>query len=172
MARARSKSRTRPSPRTRTSRAAGPHTAALRPETGDGRSGRAGEPAPFDAVQERFPPRRVREAGLTGGETPERDRVTADDAAPETLLDDEGGQNPADPRGPRAADAALSIVDESAIGAGGGRDEAEDAAVDPISPEEHARLTQRVARAGNSINDLELNEARAGNPGRERNARR
>lgn len=145
---------------------------ALRPEAGDERSGRAGDRVPFRETQERFPPRRVREAGLTGGETPERDRVTADDASPETLLDDEGGRNPADQRGPRASDAMLSVVDESAIGAGGGRDEAEDARQEPISPQEHARLKRRIARAGGSVANLEPNETRAGNPGRDRNARR
>lgn len=146
--------------------------AALRPEAGDERSGRAGDRVPFHEIQERFPPRRVREAGLTGGETPERDRITADDASPETLLDDEGGRNPADQRGPRASDAMLSVVDESAIGAGGGRDEAEDARQQPISPQEHARLRRRIARAGGSVANLEPNETRAGNPGRDRNARR
>jgi hypothetical protein len=67
---------------------------------------------------------------------------------PETLLDDEGGQNPADQRSPRAADADLSVVDESAIGAGSGRDEAEDARTTPISRAEHERLRRRVARSG------------------------
>lgn len=129
-------------------------------------------PAPLDfgrGDERGYPGARVREAGMTAGETAHPERNTADDAAPDTLLDDEGGTNPADQRGPRAADTALSVVDASAIGAGGGRDEAEDAQVHPISPEEHRRIRQRVARSGASL--LEPNESRAGNPGRSRNRR-
>jgi hypothetical protein len=121
---------------------------------------------------EPIPARRVREAGLTGGETPQRDRVTADDASPETLLDDEGGRNPADQRGPRPADTTLSVVPGAAIGAGGGPDEAEAARQTPISREEHRRLRRRVARSGGSVRNLEPNESRAGSPGRHRNAPR
>lgn len=138
-------------------------------EAGNERTGRGGDARTVGEQREAYPPRRVREAGLTGGETPQRDRITADDAAPDTLLDDEGGQNPADQRGPRSADTALSVVDESAIGAGGGRDEAEDAEVDPISREEHRRLRKRVARSGGDLANLEPNESLAGSPGRERN---
>ena len=138
-------------------------------ERGDGRTGRGGDARPFEEQQALYPPSRVREAGLTAAETPHPERNTADDLAPDTLLDDEGGMNPADPRGPRAADTALSVVDPSAIGAGGGRDEAEDAQVDPISPAEHRRLKQRIARSGASL--LEPNESRAGSPGRRRNRR-
>jgi hypothetical protein len=143
---------------------------ALDFEAGDERSGRAGDRKRFTAQRDEYPPARVREAGRTAGETAHPERNTADDAAPDTLLDDEGGQNPADQRGPRAADTALSVVDISAIGAGGGRDEAEAAQVDPIDPAEHRRLRQRVARSGTSL--LEPNESRAGSPGRGRNRRR
>jgi len=145
-------------------------TRALAFEAGDDRSGRGGDRRSFEEQQAQYPARRVREAGLTGGETPQRGRVTADDATPETLLDDAGTQNPADVRGPRPADSMLSVVDASAIGAGGGRDEAEDAQVDPISKEEHRRLTERVARSGTTL--MEPNEGRAGSPGRRRNRRR
>jgi hypothetical protein len=138
-------------------------------ERGDERSGRSGDGRPFEEQQMLYPPSRVREAGMTAGETAHPERNTADDLAPDTLLDDEGGMNPADQRGPRAADTSLSIVDASAIGAGGGRDEAEDARVDPISPEEHRRLRHRVARSGTNL--LEPNESRAGSPGRGRNRR-
>jgi len=130
-------------------------------------SRRRGDARPVEEPQERYPPSRVREAGLTAAETPHPERNTADDLAPDTLLDDAGGMNPADPRGPRAADTDLSVVDSSAIGAGGGRDEAEDARVDPISPEEHRRLKRRIARSGASL--LEPHESRAGSPGRRRN---
>lgn len=138
-------------------------------EAGDERSGRGGDARSFEEQQALYPPRRVRDAGLTGGETPQRDRVTADDAAPETLLDDEGGENPAEQRAHRAADTDLSVVDASAIGAGGGRDEAEDAQADPLSPAELRRVRRRIARSGASL--AEPNESRAGSPGRRRNRR-
>lgn len=138
-------------------------------ERGDERRGRAGDARPFDEQQDLYPPARVREAGLTAAETPHPERNTADDLAPDTLLDDDGGMNPADPRGAMPADTALSVVDSGAIGAGGGRDEAEDARVNPISPEEHRRLQRRIARSGASL--LEPHESRAGSPGRRRNRR-
>jgi hypothetical protein len=129
-------------------------------------------PKPRKPRGQRFQPTRVREAGFTGGETPERDRITADDASPETLLDDEGGQDPGDQRGPSPSDSNLSVVGEAAIGAGDGPDEAEDAQRHPISRAEHARLKRRVARSGGGIKNLEPNETRAGSPGRQRNTSR
>lgn len=138
-------------------------------ERGDERTGRGGDARPFEEQQEPYPPSRVREAGLTAAETPHPERNTADDLSPETLLDDSGGMNPADEHEPRPADTALSVVDSGAIGAGGGRDEAEDARVNPISPEEHRRLKRRIARSGASL--LEPHESRAGSPGRRRNRR-
>jgi len=128
--------------------------------------------SPKKPAARRFQPRRVREAGLTGGETPERDRITADDLAPETLLDEEGGRDPADPRAPTPADAALSTVGPAGIGAGDGTDEAEDARRNPISPAELKRIRRRVARSGGRISNLEPNETRAGSPGRRRNSAR
>jgi hypothetical protein len=119
-----------------------------------------------------FSARRVREAGRTAGETAEPSRNTADDLAPETLLDAEGGQEPAEQHGPQSADTRLRVVDARGIGAGAGRDEAEDAQADPISPEEHRRLKRRVARSGGDVTQLEPNESRAGSPGRRRNRRR
>jgi len=119
-----------------------------------------------------LPARRVREAGLTGGEVTRRGRVTADDAAPATLIDELGGGDPADVRGPQAADTSMSIVGPEGIGAGDGRDEAEDAQVDPIKPAELRRIRERIARSGGSITQLEPNETRAGSPGRRRQRRR
>jgi hypothetical protein len=138
-------------------------------EAGDDRSGRAGDRKSLRQQRDEFPRSRVREAGMTAGETTHPHRNTADDAAPDTLLDDEGGQNPADQRGPVAADTALSVVDESAIGAGGGTDEAEDATRNPISEAELRRLKRRVARSGGSLANVEPAESQAGSPGRERN---
>jgi hypothetical protein len=146
-----------------------PPVTALDFERGDERDGRIGDARSFERREAPYPPARVREAGLTAGETPHPERNTADDAAPDTLLDDAGGQDPADPRGPRAADTALSVVDGSAIGAGGGRDEAEDAQATPIAPGELRRVRRRIARSGASL--LEPNESRAGSPGRRRNRR-
>lgn len=129
------------------------------------------KPSPRKTARSRpppaFPAARVREAGLTAAETGHPQRNTADDAAPDTLLDDEGGRDPADQRGPRPADATLSVVGATAIGAGAGRDEAEDARAHPIGQAELARLRRRVARSGASL--LEPHETRAGSPGRRRN---
>lgn len=120
-----------------------------------------------------FPPARVRDAGLTGGETSaRRDGVTADDLAPETLLDEAGGGDPGDLRTIAPADSALSVVDASAAGLGDGPDEAEDAQASPIARAELERLRRRIARAGASPNDFEPAERSAGTPGRARNAPR
>lgn len=129
-------------------------------------------PADPDGPVQRFSSRRVREAGLTAGETTHPETNTADDLAPDTLLDEEGGQAPAEQLGPQAADSALTITGDTGLGLGGGRDEAEDARVDPISPAEHRRLKQRIARSGGDVTALEPNESRAGSPGRRRNRRR
>lgn len=117
-----------------------------------------------------FPRSRVREAGLTGGETVDRGRVTADDLAPETLLDDRGGMDPGTVRSAPPADATLRVVDASAAGLGDGNDEAEDAQESPISRAEHERLRRRVARAG-APGDVEPAERAAGRPGHDRNTR-
>ena len=79
----------------------------------------------------RFSAARVREAGMTGGETG-RGEVTADDLAPETLIDEDGGDGPHLYRGGRAADTTLREVDLSDIGAGIGADEAELAEAQPV----------------------------------------
>lgn len=121
------------------------------------------------AKEHPFPKRRVREAGLTGGETPQRDRITADDLSPETLLDEEGDHDAADQRGPVAPETQLTV--SRAPGMGGGADEAEDAQRQPISRAEHSRIKRRVARSGGRITNLEPNETRAGSPGRRRNSR-
>jgi hypothetical protein len=122
--------------------------------------------------RERFPPSRVREAGMTGGEAEERDRITPDDAAPETLVNREslqGKNEPVTDRAAPAADTRLSEVDESAIGAGGGRDEAENADREPIERAELQRIRKRVARSGGDLRNVEPAETSAGSPGRERN---
>jgi hypothetical protein len=84
--------------------------------TGDKRSRRK--------MREEFPPERVEEAGMTGGEMADH-KVTADDVTPETLLDDNPSHTPAAREGRDPLDQTLREVDESEIGAGGGLDEAE-----------------------------------------------
>jgi hypothetical protein len=130
------------------------------------------EPASRGGRAQRFSSRRVREAGSTAGETAHPERNTADDLAPDTLLDEEGGQQPAEQHGPQSADTLLRVADDRGLGLGDGRDEAEQARVDPISPAEHRRLQRRIARSGGDVTQLEPNESRAGSPGRRRNRRR
>jgi len=86
----------------------------------DERAARIGDPMPKHELRKKLPKRREREAGLTGAST---GHATADDAAPETLLDE--GQ-------PHAIDKELSTVDESTIGEGRGKDEAELAEEEPV----------------------------------------
>jgi hypothetical protein len=136
------------------------------------RKRRPAQPVARGGSAQRFSARRVREAGLTAGETPRPDTNTADDLAPDTLLDDEGGQEPAEQHGPEPADTALTVTGDIGLGLGGGPDEAEAARADPISRAEHRRLQQRIARSGGGVATLEPHESRAGSPGRRRNRRR
>ncbi len=109
-------------------------------ERDDRREGRIGDPIPDKEIREEFPGQRVREAGMTGGETPDGE-TTADDLTPETLLDSEPsrlGRNP--------ADQSMRVVDAAAIGAGNGLDEAEMAECSPVG-QEAAEATRRKARA-------------------------
>lgn len=85
-------------------------------------SRRAGDPRPAASEREEFPRKRVREAGQTGGARPDGD-VTADDLAPETLLDEDRSRTPSARAARQASDTALSVVDESAIGSGRTEDE-------------------------------------------------
>ena len=79
-----------------------------------------------------IPAARVREAGMTGGETGRGD-ITADDAAPETLLEEDGGDAPPLHRpDTRAADTTLRHVPPEQIGGGSGKDEAELAQEQPV----------------------------------------
>lgn len=97
-------------------------------ENGDERSGRAGDRNSNAELREEFPPARVREAGMSGGETPDQTvdgKVTADDLAPETLLDESRSHSPAARARRDSADTVLSDAGEEDIGAGRGRDEAE-----------------------------------------------
>lgn len=128
----------------------------------DDSHGRSGDAVSSTRLREEFPDRREREAGRTGGEmrglNASDDDVTADDAAPETLLDEERSHTP-DAEGREPADQDLRTVRATNIGAGGGLDEAELADTDPVGEEEAARLKREIERHARNPNAFEPNEA-------------
>jgi len=88
-----------------------------------------------------YPPERVLEAGMSGGETlssgVHEDGVSEDDLSPETLFDESGARGPEEspdgPEGPeQAADATLNTVGAAQIGGGAGLDEAELGRIKPL----------------------------------------
>ena len=99
----------------------------------DERAARIGDPMPKRELRKKLPKRREREAGLTEAAT---GHPTADDAVPQTLLDE--GQ-------PHAIDKELTTVDEADIGEGHGKDEAELAEVDPVG-KRRSRSSERSDR--------------------------
>lgn len=90
-----------------------------------------GDPLPEDEQEQRFPPDRVREAGMTAASVPDH-QPTDDDLSPETLLDESGARSPREPGDGEAADTDLRIVDAWEIGGGSGLDEAELARIAPL----------------------------------------
>lgn len=109
-------------------------------ERNDERQGRVGDERPAREVDEEFPPRRVAESGMTGGEalsdSAHEDNVTWDDMSPDTLLDESGARDADEPGGDDGpADQMLRRVDEREIGGGIGLDEAELARSDPLDGE-------------------------------------
>ncbi|WP_043196527.1 hypothetical protein [Pseudomonas putida] len=109
-------------------------------ERRDERQGRIGDERPAREVNEEFPPRRVAESGMTGGETLNdslhEDNVSLDDLSPDTLLDESGARDPYEPGtegGP--ADETLRQVEAHEIGGGIGLDEAELARSAPLDGE-------------------------------------
>ncbi|GAC1032880.1 hypothetical protein thsps21_37090 [Pseudomonas sp. No.21] len=102
----------------------------------DERQGRVGDLRPEQEVEREFPDRRVREAGMSGGETLGRslheDGVSADDLSPETLIDENETRVGRDPGGVVPADKDLSVVGRDEIAAGDGLDEAEEARTRPL----------------------------------------
>ncbi|BAN54901.1 MULTISPECIES: hypothetical protein [Pseudomonas] len=109
-------------------------------ERRDERQGRIGDERPAREVNEEFPPRRVAESGMTGGEalsdSLHEDNVTLDDMSPDTLLDESGARDPYEPGtddGP--ADKTLREVGANEIGGGIGLDEAELARSAPLDGE-------------------------------------
>lgn len=105
-------------------------------ERKDERQGRVGDERDPRELQDEYPPERVRDAGLSGGEAlregRHEDNVTQDDLSPETLIPDDGARSPRDRGEDAPSDWDLSIVDEADIGAGGGLDEAELGRVKPL----------------------------------------
>lgn len=104
----------------------------------DERGGRIGDERPLAEEQEEFPPKRVREAGLTGASTPDH-HPTADDLSAETLLDENGALSPHERGHGTPTDQKLRIVDEDEIGGGSGLDEAELAHLDPLDSPRYRR---------------------------------
>lgn len=105
----------------------------------DEREGRIGDERPAGEVAEEYPPRRVAESGMTGGETLSdslnEDNVTLDDLSPDTLYDQTGARDPREPGAGGPADKTLRRVDEHEIGGGTGLDEAELARSAPLDGE-------------------------------------
>lgn len=129
-------------------------------ERGDEREGRIGDPKPAREVKEEFPGRREREAGTTGGETADQ-HITADDMAPETLLDSEPSHTPRSMRGRAANDSSLSTTGAAGIGGGGGPDEAEMAEREPVGEREAKRLERKAREHAADPNMVETHEAQA-----------
>jgi len=109
-------------------------------ERRDERKGRIGDERPAREVAEEFPPQRVAESGMTGGEalsdSLHEDGVTLDDLSPDTLFDETGARDPDEPgSGSRPADKTLRHVEAYEIGGGVGLDEAELARSAPLDGE-------------------------------------
>ncbi|MFG0841723.1 phosphotransferase system, HPr-related protein [Pseudomonas sp. FYR_5] len=103
----------------------------------DEREGRVGDERPAAEVAREFPPRRVAQSGMTGGEalsdSLHEDNATDDDLSPDTLLDETGARDPHEPGGRGGpADQRLRQVDADEIGGGIGLDEAELARSAPL----------------------------------------
>lgn len=113
----------------------------------DERSARIGDPMDPAELRRAMPLRREREAGLTGGELPgdPGGRVTGDDLSPETLIDEDGTGTSAAYSMRTPMESMLRVVDESEIGEGFGKDEAELAEEDPVG-DSAARQNRRARR--------------------------
>ena len=91
-----------------------------------------GEQLPDSEVERQQPSKRARQAGLTGASI-NTDAPTLDDAAPETLLPDDGARSPLEAGGEgTATDQRLSKTRVDNIGAGSGLDEAELGRAQPL----------------------------------------
>lgn len=97
----------------------------------DERSGRVGDTVPAEQLADEFPPERVAEAGMSGGEVTDG-HTTMDDLAPETLIPEDGARSASERGHGGPADQELSEVSEHEIGADIDLDEAEQARRDPL----------------------------------------
>lgn len=97
----------------------------------DDNTARIGDELPEHERQQEIPPRRVREAGLTGASTADH-HPTDDDLAPEVLIREDGARSASERGADRPADFDLSVADQADIGAGHGLDEEELAILDPL----------------------------------------
>ena len=98
------------------------------------RHGRAG-----DRQGQRYAAERVREAGMSGGETlgsgEHEDGISEDDLSPETLYDESGARDPDEyPEDTQGGplDTELTTVNAAQIGGGSGLDEAELGRLQPL----------------------------------------
>jgi hypothetical protein len=132
----------------------------------DDRRGRAGDEMSAEEYDHSYPPERVREAGMTGGEAlgqdVHEDGITQDDLSPETLLD-EGGETAAERGRGLPADKDLSVVDDDAVGIGYGLDEAEMGRAVPLDGEPWNDSSQPLDRnVEPSGQELEMTEDEQG----------
>jgi hypothetical protein len=97
----------------------------------DDRKGRIGDEVSPEEAEDKFPPERVAEAGMSAGEVPDG-QTTMDDLAPETLIHEDGARSPHERGHGGPADQDLSNVSEHRIGADVDLDEAEQARYDPL----------------------------------------
>lgn len=97
------------------------------------------------SARERYPRERALEAGQTGGELAHTD-ISADDASPETLLDDDPSHTPSAHEQRTAADQILNTTSARMAGVGDGADEAEEAQTDPVGADAARRLKARSQR--------------------------
>lgn len=97
----------------------------------DEREGHAGDRRPEAELRDEFPPERVREAGMTSGETLE-DAPNMDDLTPETLIPEDGARSAHERGHGLPADQDLRTVGIGQIGAGHGLDEEEEALLEPL----------------------------------------
>lgn len=95
---------------------------------------RSGDKLPKTEIERKQPPKRAREAGLTGASVP-GGGLTDDDFSRETLIDEDGARSPSEPGGNTPLDKELTDAGEDEIGAAGGLDQAELGRKDPLDGE-------------------------------------
>lgn len=114
-----------------------------------------GDPLPDGEQEQRFPPERVREAGMTAASVADH-QPTADDLSPETLLDENGARSPREPGDDEPADTDLRVVGAAEIGAGTGLDEAELGRAAPLDGQPDDDLLDLLEEDDAVLDDTEL----------------